>query len=107
MSVDNFAILALWVQFCLSRCNGPWRSFELKYLWAHIGLRWGPTPNVQSLLQAIMEEYPWRYFHFWLIFGHAKTLLFGTPISAPHCGQLAAPYLYAHGKPGPNSECYT
>ena len=25
----------------------------------------------------------------------------------PPCGQLAAPYLYAHREPGPNSKLYT
>ena len=70
--------------FSFPPCHGPWRSLGPKYLWAHIGLPLSPTRNVESRLQAIMEEYPWGYFQFWLIFEYAKTPLFGTPISAPH-----------------------
>ena len=30
-----------------------------------------------------------------------------TPPPPPPCGQLAAPYLYAHREPRPNSKLYT
>ena len=32
---------------------------------------------------------------------------FWDPNFTPPCGQLAAPYLYAHREPGPNSKLYT
>ena len=32
---------------------------------------------------------------------------FWDPNFTPPCGQLAAPYLYAHEEPGPNSKLYT
>ena len=32
---------------------------------------------------------------------------FWDPNSTPPCGQLAAPYLYAHEDPGPNFKFYT
>ena len=52
-------------------------------MWAHIGLPLGPTPNVESRLQAIMEEYPWGYFHFWFILGYAKSPLLGPQFQPP------------------------
>ena len=32
---------------------------------------------------------------------------FWDPNFTPLCGQLVAPYLYAHREPGPNSKLYT
>ena len=32
---------------------------------------------------------------------------FWDPNFTPPCGRLAAPYLYAHREPGPNSKLYT
>ena len=32
---------------------------------------------------------------------------FWDPNFTPPCGRLAAPYLYAHGEPGPKSKLYT
>ena len=32
---------------------------------------------------------------------------FWDPNFTPPCGQLAAPYIYAHREPGPNSKLYT
>ena len=40
-------------------------------------------------------------------FGAAKMTPFWDPNFTPPCGQLAAPYLYAHREPGPNSTLYT
>ena len=76
-------------------------------MWAHIDLPLGPKPNVESRIQAIMEEYPWGYFQFWLISGYAKTPLFPDPNFSPPCGRLAAPYLYAHEEPGPHFKSFT
>ena len=41
------------------------------------------------------------------LFRAAKMTPFWDPNFTPPCGQLAAPYLYAHGKPGPNFKLYT
>ena len=32
---------------------------------------------------------------------------FSDPNFTPPCGQLAAPFLYAHREPGPNTKLYT
>ena len=40
-------------------------------------------------------------------FRAAKMTPFWDPNFTPPCGQLAAPYLYAHGGAGPNSKLYT
>ena len=40
-------------------------------------------------------------------FRAAKMTPFWDPNFTPPCGQLAAPYLYAHREPGPNSKLYT
>ena len=53
----------------------------------------------------------WRYTigstsKFRLISSSQNDPLLG-PIFTPPCGQLAAPYLYAHRKPGTNYNLYT
>ena len=63
---------------------GIWRHRKILCVLAHIRLPLVPIPNVESRLHATIEEYPWGYFQFSLIFGYAKTPLFGNPISAPH-----------------------
>ena len=40
-------------------------------------------------------------------FRAAKMTPFWDPNFTPRCGQLAAPYLYAHREPGPNFRLYT
>ena len=40
-------------------------------------------------------------------FQAAKVTPFLDPNFNPPCGQLAAPYLYAHKEPGPKSKLYT
>ena len=63
--------------------------------------------NGGSDLQASLEIYHWGYPGFWLILSSRNDPLFGTPISAPPCGHLAAPYLFAHGGSGPNFKLCT
>ena len=53
----------------------------------------------------------WRYTigstpKFWLISSSQKLPLW-DPNFTPPCGPLAAPYLSAHGEPGPKSKLYT
>ena len=40
-------------------------------------------------------------------FQAAKMTPFWDPNFRPPCGRLAAPYLYAHREPGPNTKLYT
>ena len=75
-------------------------------MWAHMGLPMGLTPNVESRVQAIMEEYPWGYFQFWLIFRVCQNPTFWDPNFSPPCDRLAAPYLFVHENPGPNFTFY-
>ena len=55
----------------------------------------------------------WRYTigstpKFWLILSSQNDPLLGPQFHPPPpCGQLAAPYLYAHREPGPNFKFYT
>ena len=51
--------------------------------------------NGGSDLQAGVEIYYWEHPEFWLIRA-AKMTPFWDPNFNPPCGQLAAPYLYAH-----------
>ena len=62
--------------------------------------------NGESDHQAGVEIYYWEHPKFWLISGSQNDPLLG-PQFQPPCGQLAAPYLYAHGGPGPNFKLYT
>ena len=52
--------------------------------------------------QAGVEICCWGYPRFWLILS-SQNDPFWDPNFSPPCGQLAAPYLYAHRKPAPNS----
>ena len=62
--------------------------------------------NGGSDLQAGVEIYYWEHPKFWLISGSQNDPLL-RPQFQPPCGQLAAPYLHAHKKPGPNFNLYT
>ena len=62
----------------------------------------------ESDLQAGVEIYCWEHPRILAHFEQPKGPPFRTPISPPPpYGQLAAPYLYAHTEPGPNSKLYT
>ena len=56
--------------------------------------------NGRSDLRAGVEIYHWGYPGFWLILSSQNDPLLG-PDSSPPCGQLAAPYLYAHLESNP------
>ena len=62
--------------------------------------------NGESDLQAGVEIYYWVHPEFWLI-SAAKMTSFWDPNFPLPCGQLAAPFLYAHKEPGPNYRLYT
>ena len=54
----------------------------------------------------------WRYTigstpEFWLILSSQNDPLLGPQFPPPPCGQLAAPYLYAHREPRLNFKLYT
>ena len=63
--------------------------------------------NGGSDLQAGVEIYYWGYPRILAHFEQPRRPPFGTPISPPPCGQLAAPYLYAQMDPGPNCKLCT
>ena len=102
MSVDNFAILAfvdpIWIvttpsgmEIFGSQVHGSLcRAYGMADMISKPAWRYtiGSTPNFGS-------------------FRAAKMTPFWDPNVTPPCGQLAAPYLYAHREPGPNFELYT
>ena len=71
-----------------------------------VGLPMDGIWNGRSDVQAGVEIHYWEHPEFWLISGSQNDPLFGLQFQPP-CGQLAAPYLYAHREPGPNSSSYT
>ena len=58
--------------------------------------------NSRSDLQAGSGVYHWGYLRFWLILGNQNDPLLGPQFHPPPSGQLAAPLLCAHEKPGPD-----
>ena len=72
-----------------------------------VGLMVDRVWNDGSDLQAGVEIYYWEHPKFWLISSSQNDPLLGPQFHPPPCGQLAAPYLYAHREPGPNSKLYT
>ena len=63
--------------------------------------------NGGSDLQAGVEIYHWGHPGFWLILSNQNDPLLGPQFRCPRGGQLAAPYLYAHRKPGLKSKLCT
>ena len=103
MSVGNFAILAFVDPIGIVTTASGMEIFESQVhgslCWTLGGSRmeWqirrgdillGAPPNFGSLRAAKMTP-------FW------------DPNLTPRCGQLAAPYVYAHREPGPNFKLYT
>ena len=62
--------------------------------------------NGGSDLQAGVEIYYWEHPEFWLISSSQNDPIWDSNFPLP-CGQLAAPFLYAHREPGPKSKLYT
>ena len=71
-----------------------------------VGLMVDGVWNGGSDLQAGVEIYHWEHPEFGS-FRAAKMTPFWDPNFNPPCGPLADPYVYAHGKPGPNFKLYT
>ena len=71
-----------------------------------VGLRVDHVWNGGSDLQAGVDIYYWEHPKFWLISSSQNDPLLGPQFNPP-CGQLAAPYLYAHVEPGLNVILYT
>ena len=73
-----------------SRLHSPWIAYGMAGLISRPAWRYtiGSTPNFGS-------------------FRAAKMTPFWDPNFTPPCGQLVAPFLYAHQEPGPNSKFYT
>ena len=72
-----------------------------------VGLPVDRVWNGRSDLQARVEIEYWEHPQIFGSFRAAKMTPFWDPNFTPPCGQLAAPYLYAHSKPGPNFKLYT
>ena len=71
-----------------------------------VGLLVDRVWNGRSDLQAGLEIYYWEHPNFGS-FRAAKMTPFWDPNFPLPCGQLAAPFLYAHIEPGPNFKLYT
>ena len=107
MSVDNFAILAFVDPIGIVTTPSGMEIFESQ---GHGSLCW--TPGGSRMEWRIRS--PSRRGDILLgappnfgSFRAAKMTPFWDPNFTPPCGQLAAPYLYAHREPGPNSKLYT
>ena len=72
-----------------------------------VGLPVDRVWNGGSDLQAGVEIYYWEHPEFWLISSSQNDPILEPQFFTPQCGQLAAPFLYAHRDPGPNSKLYT
>ena len=107
MSVGNFAILAFVDPIGIVTTPSGMEIFESQ---GHGSLRWTPSGS-RMVWQILISKPAWRYTigstpNFGS-FRAAKMTPFWDLNFTPQCGQLAAPYLYAHREPGPNSTLYT
>ena len=107
MSVDDFAILAVMDPIEIFTTPSGMEIFECQ---GHGSLRWTPGGSRMewrirspSRRGDILLGAPLNFGSF----RAAKMTPFWDPNFTPPCGQLAAPYLYAHEEPGPNSKLYT
>ena len=109
MGVDNFAILAFVDPIGIVITPSRMEIFESQ---GHGSLRW--TPGA-SRMEWQIQSPSWRGDILlgappnFGSFRAAKMTHFWDPnfTPPPPCGQSAAPYLYAHKEPGPNSKLYT
>ena len=108
MSVDNFAFLAFVDPIGIVTTPDGMKIFESQ---VHGSLRCSPGGSrmewrIRSLSRRgdILLGAPPNFGSF----RAAKMTPFGDPnFIPPPCGQLAAPYLYAHREPRPNFKLYT
>ena len=109
MSVDNFAILAFVDPIGIVTTPSGMKIFE-----SQVPGSLSLTPGGSRMEWQI--QFPSRRGDILLgappnfgSFRAAKTTPFWEPnfTPPPPCGQLAAPYLYAHREPGPNFKLYT
>ena len=106
MSVDNFAILAIVDPIWIATTPSGMEIFESQ---VHVSLLGLPVDRIwhgRSNLQAGVEIYYREHPQFWLILSSQNDPLLG-PQFHPRCGQLAAPYLYAHKEPRINFKLCT
>ena len=107
MSVGNFAILAFVDPIGIVSTPSSIKIFESQ---EHVSLCWTPGGIAYGMADPISKP-AWRYTientpNFGS-FRAAKMTPFWDPNFPLSCGQLAAPFLYAHWKPGPNFKSYT
>ena len=107
MSVDSFAILAFMDPIGIITTPSGMEIFESQGhgspRWTPAGLRMEWQIGSPSRRGDILLGAPPNFGSF----RAAKMTPFWDPNFTPPCGQLAAPYLYAHREPGPNSKLYT
>ena len=107
MSVGNFAIFRI--------CGPNWDRHHAKW---HGDLRepsawesqldsWWITYGMADLISKPAWRYTIGSAPNFASFRAAKMTPFWDPNFNPPCGQLAAPFLYAHREPEPNSKLYT
>ena len=84
-----------------------WRSSIAKGMGVFVGFPVDRVWNGGSDLQAGVEIYYWEHTKFWLISSSQILTPFWDPNFPLPCGQLAAPFLYAHREPRPNFKLYT
>ena len=107
MSVDNFAILAFVDPIGIVTTPSGMEIIESQ---VHGSLCWTPGG---SRMEWRIRSPSWRGDILlgappnFGSFRAAKMTPFWDPNFTPPCGQLAAPYLYAHEEPGLNSKLYT
>ena len=106
--MDNFAILAFVDPIGIVTTPS---GMEISESQRHGSLCWSLSEWIVYGMTDPISKPAWRYTigsspEFWLI-SSSQNDLFWDPNFTPPCGQLAAPYLYAHREPGPNSKLYT
>ena len=107
MYVDNFAILALVGLIVPITMPWPMEIFGTQ-------VRVGPhrTPIVSYNERSVPSpshhgEIPFAILSILALFWLCQNTPFSKHNFSPPCGQLAAPYRYAHEEPGPNSKSCT
>ena len=107
MSVDSFAILAFVDSIGIVTLPSGMKIIGIQ---VHGSLRWTPSGSRMewrirspSRRGDILLGAPPNFGSF----RAAKMTPFWDPNVTPLCGQLAAPYPYAHREPGPNFKLYT
>ena len=107
MSVDNFAILTIVDPIWIDTTPSGMEIFESQ---VHGSLSWttgGSHMEWRIRSPSRRGDIPLGVPMILAHFEQRKKTPFWDPNFTPQCGQLAAPYLYAHMEPGPKFKLYT